>query len=207
LAESLDRRKFLLRELDHRCKNTLAAVQSIADQTLRTAASPSAFNEAFEARLGALARAHELLTKEGWGRAPLASIVSVALEPFGGVDGVRVTASGPRIDLRPEIAVALHMTLHELAVNAARHGSLSVAGGKAHINWTVDMQAEPRMLHLEWRELGGPPVRPPERNGFGRRLIERGLARDLDGHARLTFEPQGVRFELKAPLSHKIGLS
>jgi two-component sensor histidine kinase len=206
LNESLERRQFLLRELDHRCKNTLASVQSIADQTLRTAESPAAFNEALEARLGALSRAHELLTRGGWGRAELAQVIGVALEPFGGVDGQRIAIGGPRIDLRPETVLALHMTFNELAVNAARHGALGVDGGRVAVRWSVDMNEEPRKLTLEWRESGGPFVAPPTRQGFGRRLIERALARDLGGSARLAFEPGGVIFRLTTPLSHRIGL-
>ncbi|MGA0604126.1 sensor histidine kinase [Caulobacter sp. KR2-114] len=206
LNESLERRQFLLRELDHRCKNTLASVQSIADQTLRTAASPAAFNEALEARLAALSRVHELLTRGGWGRAELSQVIGVALEPFGGIDGQRVSVGGPRIDLRPETVLALHMTFNELAVNAARHGALGVPGGRVSVRWTVDMTEDPRRLTLEWRESGGPPVAPPARAGFGRRLIERALARDLGGASRLMFEPDGVIFRLTTPLSHRIGL-
>jgi two-component sensor histidine kinase len=207
LTELLERREFLLRELDHRCKNTLASVQSIADQTLRTSTSPEAFNEALEQRLSALSRAHELLTRGGWGRASLAEVIAVALEPYGGVDGSRIRVEGPGIDLRPETAVAFHMTFHELAVNAVRHGALGVASGRVAVRWAVDMAADPRRLALEWRESGGPPVSVPTRQGFGRRLIERGLARDLGGAARLDFQPDGLRFTLSTPLSQRIGLT
>lgn len=206
LNESLERRQFLLRELDHRCKNTLAAVQSIADQTLRTSESPAAFNEALESRIAALSRVHELLTRGGWGRAELSRVIGVALEPFGGVDGRRFSMSGPRIDLRPETVQALHMTFHELAVNATRHGALSTGHGKVSVQWAVDLSEEPRRLTLEWREQGGPTVVAPTRQGFGRRLIERALARDLGGSARLSFEPGGVVFRLSTPLSPRIGL-
>jgi two-component sensor histidine kinase len=206
LNESLERRQFLLRELDHRCKNTLAAVQSIADQTLRTAESPAAFNEALESRLAALSRAHELLTRGGWGRAELVQVIGVAMEPFGGIDGRRVSASGPRIALRPETVLALHMTFNELAVNAARHGALGAPEGQVSVRWTVDTAEETHRLTLEWRESGGPTVAPPTRQGFGRRLIERALARDLGGAARLSFDPDGVVFRLSTPLSHRIGL-
>ncbi|HEX7759470.1 MAG TPA: HWE histidine kinase domain-containing protein [Caulobacteraceae bacterium] len=206
LNESLERRQFLLRELDHRCKNTLASVQSIADQTLRTAESPAAFNEALESRIAALSRVHELLTRGGWGRAELSQVIGVALEPFGAVDGRRISMGGPRIDLRPETVLALHMTFHELAVNATRHGALSAESGSISVQWSVDLNEEPRRLTLEWREQGGPVVAPPTRQGFGRRLIERALARDLGGSARLAFEPEGVVFKLSTPLSPRIGL-
>lgn len=205
LSETLERRKFLLRELDHRCKNTLAAVQSIADQTLRTAASPESFNLAFEQRLTALSKSHELLTEGGWGNTKMRDILEVVFEPLAGLAG-RFSMEGPDLDLRPENAVALHMTFHELAVNALLHGALRTPTGRVDIRWRVDMTAPKRYMELVWKESGGPPVAPPERTGFGRRLIERGLARDLDGQARLLFEPDGVRFVLHAPLSKKLVL-
>ena len=207
LTEALERRKFLLRELDHRCKNTLAAVQSIAEQTLRTAASPQAFAESFEARLAALSRAHEQLTLEDWGRTGLIDIARAALAPYGGVDGARICAEGPGVALSPESAVVMHMTLNELALNAAKHGALGSPDGRVNLAWSVDMAADPRKLSFEWLERGGPPVATPAGEGFGRRLLERGLARDLGGAARLDFDPRGVRYVLNAPLSGRISLA
>lgn len=207
LTEALERRKFLLRELDHRCKNTLAAVQSIAGQTLRAAASPEKFVESFESRLAALSRAHEQLTREDWGRAGLMEIARAALAPYGGLDGARITADGPGVALSPESAIAMHMTLNELALNAAKHGALGTPEGRITVSWSVDMAAEPRKLSFEWLERGGPPVEAPMGDGFGRRLLERGLARDLGGAARLDFDPRGVRYVLSAPLSGRISLA
>jgi len=206
LTETLERRRFLMRELDHRCKNTLAAVQSIADQTLRRARSPAHFVEAFNGRLGALSRAHELLTRGEWGHAPLSEVLGQALGAFGGVDGERIRASGPGIMLAPETSVAMHMTLHELAVNAAKYGALSVEGGRLDVSWSVDMSAPERTLDLTWTETGGPPVSAAPVRGFGSRLIEQGIARELAGAARLTFAPEGLRFRLIAPLSARLRL-
>ena len=207
LTETLERRKFLLRELDHRCKNTLAAVQSIADQTLRRAVSPESFVETFKGRLAALSRAHELLTRGEWGRAGLEEILRQALAPFADLDGGRVALQGPALTMSPETAVGLHMTIHELAVNAAKHGALSREGGKVEVVWEVAMGAADRELALNWRETGGPKVSAPTRTGFGLRLIEGGLARDLGGEGRLSFEPQGVRFSLRVPLSNRVALA
>ncbi|HEX5378722.1 MAG TPA: HWE histidine kinase domain-containing protein [Phenylobacterium sp.] len=206
LAETLQRRKVLLRELDHRCKNTLATVQSIAHQTLRCSPSPEDFVEAFNGRLGALARAHELLTRGAWGHAGLKAVLAQALGMFGGADGERIRVSGPDILLAPESSVAMHMTLHELAVNAARHGALSVESGRLAVEWSVDMAAEPRALDLTWTETGGPEVAADPVRGFGCRLIEKGVAREFGGQARLTFAPEGVRFRLQAPLSARLRL-
>lgn len=206
LTETLERRKFLLRELDHRCKNTLAAVQSIADQTLRRAQSPAHFVEAFNGRLGALSRAHELLTRGEWKHASLAEVLAQAVAGFGGVDGERIRAAGPAIHLAPEVSVAMHMTLHELTVNAAKHGALSVEGGRVAVGWSVDLGAAQRVLDLTWTETGGPaPALLPKR-GFGSRLIEQGIARELGGQAKLTFAPEGLRFRLLAPLSARLSL-
>lgn len=207
LAETLERRKFLMRELDHRCKNTLAAVQSIADQTLRKSATPADFVQAFSGRLGALAKAHELLTREQWGPAHLTQVLDEALAAFGGLDGTRITAAGPDIRMAPETSVAMHMTLHELAVNAAKYGALSTATGHIDVTWNVDMSKPERSLELIWVERGGPPVREPQTRGFGSRLIEQGITRELGGDAEMCFEPEGFRFHLKAPLSPRLTLA
>jgi two-component sensor histidine kinase len=207
LREALERRKLLIRELDHRCKNTLAAVQSIVDQTLRRSASPAKFAEGFEARLSALARAHEQLARDDWGRAPLMEIIRLALAPYGEVGGRRIRAEGPDLTLSPECALTMHAALNELALNAAGHGALGPAGGEVAISWSVDMSRERRQVEFQWLERDGPPVEPPKSDGFGRRLIERGLARDMGGEARLRFDPAGVRFQLTAPLSHRIALA
>lgn len=207
LSETLERRQFLLRELDHRCKNTLAAVQSIADQTLRRAASPGHFVEAFNGRVSALARAHELLTRGAWGHAALGDVVGQALTPFCGVGGLRITVLGPPVGLAPETAVAMHMTIHELAVNATKYGALSVEGGRLDVSWQVERVGDgPGRLEFRWQEGGGPPVTTPETRGFGSRLIEQGLAKKLGGEAEVVFDPEGVRFRLSAPLSTRMSL-
>lgn len=207
LSETLERRQFLLRELDHRCKNTLAAVQSIADQTLRRAASPQHFVEAFSGRITALSRAHELLTKGAWGHASLAEVVGQALTPFCGVGGLRIAVTGPSIGLAPETAVAMHMTVHELAVNATKYGALSVEGGRLDVSWSVERGEGDRVLEFTWVERGGPPVIAPVARGFGSRLIEQGVARDLGGEAQILFDPEGVQFRMRAPLSNRMTLA
>jgi two-component sensor histidine kinase len=204
LTESLERRTFLLRELDHRVKNTLASVQSIARQTLRNAETPDDFAESFESRLMGLSRAHELLTRQGWDRTNLRDILEAALQPFGGLADPRFTARGPAISLSPETAVGMHMTLHELMVNAAKHGALTAASGQVTVVWRVEPVEGVPSLVLEWVERGGPPVFVPKRQGFGTRLLERGLARDLGGEASLTYRPKGLSYLLRAPLSERV---
>jgi len=206
LVDTLERRRFLMAELDHRCKNTLATVQSIADQTLRRSQSPQHFVEAFSGRLGALSKAHELLTRESWGPAGLAEILAQALEPFGGLGSGRITMSGPDVLLAPETAVAAQMTFHELAVNAVRHGALSGEAGRLSIDWTVDLSAPQRSLNFSWTETGGPAPSDDRPSGFGSRLIGQGIARELNGRAEMTFTPEGFRFHLVAPLSPRLAL-
>jgi len=204
LTEALERRTFLLRELDHRVKNTLASVQSIARQTLRTAPSPTDFAESFESRLMGLSRAHELLTRRGWGRTDLREVLEAALQPFGGLADPRFTARGPALSLTPETAVALHMTLHELMVNAAKHGALTALSGQVTVVWRIEEVSGVASLVLEWVARGGPPVFAPKRQGFGTRLLERGVARDLGGEARLTYAPNGLTYALRVPLSDRV---
>jgi two-component sensor histidine kinase len=204
LNEALERRTFLLRELDHRVKNTLASVQSIARQTLRTAPSPADFADSFESRLMGLSRAHELLTRQAWGRTDLRDVLEAALQPFGGLADPRFTARGPAIALTPETAVAVHMTLHELMVNAAKHGALTAASGQVTVVWRLEEVNGRPGLSLEWVERGGPPVFAPKRQGFGTRLLERGVARDLGGEASLSYQPKGLTYVLRVPLSDRI---
>ncbi len=199
---------FLLQELDHRVKNTLAIVQSISRQTLRAAPTPEAFAATFENRILALSQAHELLTRRAWGRASLHEILDKALAPFSADGAERFDIIGPALTFSAETSVSVHMTLHELAVNAAKHGALSTPGGKVVIRWSVDEAATPPMLSLTWREVGGPAVSgPPERKGFGSQMVQRGLARDLGGKASLDFPPEGVVFTLRAPLSQRMSLA
>ena len=205
LSEALERRKFLLRELDHRCKNTLAAVQAIADQTLRRATSPEHFVEAFNGRIGALGRAHELLTRGAWGDAKLSEVVGQALTPFCGVRGLTIAVSGPDVSLAPETAVAMHLTVHELAVNATKYGALSVEGGRLDVSWSADpVEAA---LDFRWVERGGPPVKAPVTRGFGSRLIEQGVAKEMGGRSEMLFDPEGLQFRLRTPWSARITLA
>lgn len=197
-------RAWLLAELNHRVKNNLSTVQAIAHHTMRSADSAEEFAEVFEARLMALSRAHELLTRETWTSAALDDLVRHTLSPFLHEDGGRVAISGPEIRLSPTAAVTMTLAFHELATNAARFGALSRPEGRVLVGWTVDASHGGGMVDLEWREADGPPVEPPVRRGFGSRLIEGGAARELGGEVKLHFEPEGVTCAFRLPLSQKI---
>ena len=187
-----ERQKLLLNELNHRVKNTLAIVQSIARQTLKE--GPDA--KALEARLMALSRAHDLLTAKSWENGYLRTAVMTELEPFRRPGGPEITVEGPDLRLGVNATVAMAIAAHELATNAAKYGALSQDGGRAELSWAV----HDGVVTLDWRETGGPPVTVPVRRGFGSRMLERGLARQVNGRAELEFAPEGVRYRLEAPL-------
>jgi two-component sensor histidine kinase len=193
----------LIHELNHRVKNTLATVQSIAAQSLRglEGAEADAARAAFEARLLALARVHDVLTRESWEGAELSAVVADAIRPLESGDGraSRFRVTGPPLRLAPRLALSIAMALHELGTNAVKYGALSKEGGVVDIAWTVRREDETR-LSLRWSERGGPPVKKPTRTGFGSRLIERSLARELAGEVALSYEPAGVVCTIEAPV-------
>ncbi len=191
-------RELLIAELNHRVKNTLSVVQSIAHQTFRGAEPMLAAQRAFEGRLIALASAHNLLTQLNWEHASLEQIAKVILNVTGDGSG-RVRLSGPQILLPPKEALSFTMALHELCTNAMKYGALSNDAGHIDVGWTRSRDPRPR-LDLVWRESGGPPVSRPSKGGFGSRLLERSLAFDLDGEVRLSFEPSGLVCSIHAPL-------
>ena len=197
LNDALQKREEMIRELDHRVKNTLAAALSIANQTLGAAPSPTAFTEAFNGRLMALSRAHEMLQREDWTGGDLREALTLAL---GAESAARVRLDGPPVRLASETAVSFIVVFHELSMNARQFGALSVPDGEISIDWS----AEDGAFDLVWLERGGPPVQAPLKRGFGSRLIERGLPRDISGSGRLAFEREGVRYELRAPLSERV---
>ena len=187
-------RELLINELNHRVKNTLTMVQSVAAQTFRSV--DLAALQDFEERLLTLSNVHGLLTGERWDSADMHDIVRTSLRPHLGADRVRLSFDGPRLRLRPKSVVALSMALHELGTNALKYGALSGERGQVTLSWSADNGR----FRLRWEESGGPPVTRPAATGFGSRLIERGLSAELQGAARLDFEPGGVVCTIDAPL-------
>jgi PAS domain S-box-containing protein len=197
-------RGLLLLELNHRVKNNIATVQALARQTQLATNSPAEFQQAFDARLMALSRAHDLLMRETWTTAPLGDIVAGTLAPYAAGSGTRIAVEGPDVQLSPTAAVTLSIAVHELASNAAKFGSLSDPDGRVSVRWSVERTEQGGTVTLEWRESGGPAVTPPKRRGFGARLIERGAMREFGGEAQLSFQPEGVVCIFHLPLSKKI---
>jgi len=194
------RLRMLVDELNHRVKNTLATVQLIVSQAMQgTASGP--IRDAIEARLSALSRSHDLLTRGQWKKSDLRDVILAALEPFGIEQGhnPRFTLSGDHVDIAPTAVLALGVFFHELATNALKYGALSTAQGRISIDWTATPKAEGEALLLNWRESGGPAVPPRSHKGFGSRVIERGLSHQLGGSVALTFHPEGLECAISIP--------
>jgi PAS domain S-box-containing protein len=193
------RQRLLLDELNHRVKNNLAAIQSIAAMTARGSETMLAFQQTFQARLTALARTHDVLARNAWEATDLGALLAAALRPFG---EARIVLRGPEVLVSARQASALGMIAHELAANAAKYGALSTEGGRVEVTWDeARVEGEGRLLRFEWCEFGGPAVAgPPVRRGFGSRLIERSAAADLGGTVRLDFRPEGLCCSISAPL-------
>jgi PAS domain S-box-containing protein len=194
------RQQMLIDELNHRIKNTLAVVQSIARQTLRNTPNPREFETVFSARLASLASVHGLLAERSWQGVPLGEIVRATIRAFID-DGRQVEVAGPPVDLPGEISITLALVLHELLTNALKHGALSRAGGVVSIEWTLAAIPDVSEVTLRWTERGGPPVVQPSRRGFGSQLIEASAAQ-LEAVVTADYASQGFTFSIVFPVLH-----
>jgi two-component sensor histidine kinase len=192
-SEAETRLELLLSEVKHRYRNAVGTIQAIASQTFDGASSEA--HHRFNARLGALGKALDLLTTRDWDRVAVMDVVSRALAPFE--HGKRIRVSGGEATLGPDSSLLVALTLHELATNAVKYGALSNGGGRVTLSW--EPQASPERLRFAWQESDGPPVAPPQRSGFGTVLIKRALG-GASGAANMEFPPEGVRCTFEAPL-------
>ncbi|HEX9965351.1 MAG TPA: HWE histidine kinase domain-containing protein [Allosphingosinicella sp.] len=190
--------RLLVNELNHRVKNSLAVVQSIAAQTLRGDDMEGA-RGAFDDRLSALAAAHDLLTSQNWQSASLRDVIERAGLGCGASPN-RLIVAGPELRVQPKTAVSIAMAVHELCTNAVKYGAFASDLGRVRVEWGIHASGGESRLRLVWQEEGGPPVAPPGRRGFGTRMIERALAAELGGTARIDFLPDGIRCIVEAPL-------
>jgi two-component sensor histidine kinase len=191
-------RELLINELNHRVKNTLAIVQGIAHQSFKGADVPSDARKAFLDRLSAHAAAHNLLTQANW---EVVSLHALAHEIVRAArpERERFLLQGPQILLQPKQALTLGMALHELCTNAIKYGALSNESGCVAVEWSVQ-EVPAQQLRLTWRERNGPPVKPPQRRGFGTNMVEQGLAKELAGKVTMDFKPGGFVCTLECPL-------
>jgi PAS domain S-box-containing protein len=186
--KSAERQSLLVNELNHRVKNTLAIVQSIAKLTLRHARDPHQASKDIEGRIMSLSRAHDLLTEQSWEHVSLRQLASGVLSPAG---TSRVSLEGADVWLRPRLAVDISMILHELLTNALKYGSLSIGSGRVALGWDM----EDNMLRLQWHEIDGPSVGIPSRRGLGSTLIQN-VVKEHGGKAEMTFNPAGLSCSL-----------
>jgi two-component sensor histidine kinase len=190
--------RFAMRELDHRVKNTLATVQSVADQTLRSTASMEQFGPAFSGRIRALARIHTALAERRWEGLPLTELVELVVGPYRAhAESISTDCNGAFVS--SEMVRVLGMALHELATNAAKYGALSSEHGRVAVSSDVHGNSASR-LRIRWSERGGPQVSEPTHRGFGMRLIEEAITYEVDGQVTIRFPGQGLLCELDLPL-------
>lgn len=195
-------RALLVRELNHRVKNSLATIQAMANHTLRSARDMEAFQRAFTGRLQAMATAHDIIFNAGEGRADLHGLIEAQLGPHAPGEPDRLQIDGPVVLLSSNAAHGLAMVLHELVTNAEKYGALSTANGGLTLSWTLEPEDGGRALHLIWAESGGPRVEPPASQGFGSRLIAATIEQSLGGKADISFDPAGIRVDLRVPLKN-----
>ena len=189
------RQRLLIDELNHRVKNTLATVQSIAGQTLRSTKDFAQARRSLEARIMALSNAHTMLSDRHWHDTEIGHLVCQELSAFG---DEQVSYGGPVLVVNAKTTVALALVLHELAANAALHGALSVPEGNLAVSWYQDGEGH---LVIEWVERNGPTAVEPTRQGFGSRLLRMVVTGELGGGLKLDYGPDGLRARLSIPSS------
>jgi PAS domain S-box-containing protein len=191
--------KVFMRELGHRVKNTFASVQSVLEQTLSTAGDIEAFLTTFCRRIDALADIHHAMARSDWTDIDVPTLVESALAAYG--EAPRVIMAGESIRVPLEVGRVLGMVLHELATNAAKHGSLSSREGKVSVHWRHEDRKDAPALVLEWAESGGPPVSHSGGHGYGMRIIEDLVPYELGGRANVTFAERGLCCNIEIPLA------
>jgi two-component sensor histidine kinase len=195
-----DHRELIAREMNHRLKNILLIVQTIANQTFKGDVDLAEAKNSFSARVQAMSRAQDILTGARWAGANIEDVVASALH---GTASAGLVTDGPSVRISRRAAFSLSMVLHELATNAAKYGASSVPDGRIAVTWRVEEDGgKERRLVVDWRESGGPPVSAPARKGFGSRMIEGALAAELDAVVTSSYEPSGIAWTIDAALAH-----
>jgi PAS domain S-box-containing protein len=195
-----EKTRLLLRELNHRVKNTLAMLQSLARQTLNRTSDPAEFMEAFSGRLRAISEAHTLLSDREWSGISLVDLITKQVEPYAIYDPGQIQLAGDDMILPPDHALGLGIALHELATNAAKHGAFSVAGGQVRVSWQIEPGLGESRVIIHWVESGGPRVMPSETRGLGERLIERSLDKVISSSVRLSYPESGMEALISMPI-------
>jgi two-component sensor histidine kinase len=194
-----ERHELMIRELRHRSGNLFSQLLALFSQTAKTSRSVSDLVTKYEARVLALANAHRLITEGGWRSTSLVELLNTLVAPF--LD--RISLEGPNVFLEPDPTFGLSMAMHELVSNASKHGSLSEPGGRVHLTWSVIRTEQGLTLVLQWNESGGPAPKRSRRLGFGTRLINMVIERQLNGQVDQSFGPEGLEVKLVVPLTHE----
>lgn len=195
-----EKTRLLLRELNHRVKNTLAMLQSLARQTLNRTSDPAEFMEAFSGRLRAISEAHTLLSDREWSGISLVDLITKQVEPYAIYDPAQMELSGEDLILPPDHALGLGIALHELATNAAKHGAFSVANGRVRVSWQLEPGLDGSRVVIHWVEANGPAVAARETRGLGERLIERSLDKVISSSVRLSYPKSGMEALISMPI-------
>ena len=203
--EAEERQRLILRELNHRVKNNLAVVQAIVSQTMRLSQTPEEAFERIQARLMAISRTHDFLNMSDWGGVSLGRLLQGELEPHSSLDPQRAALSGQVIALDSTAALSLGLVFHELATNAAKYGALSTEKGRLQVHWSLieDDDGE-KTVSIDWIESDGPPVEPPQRKGFGSRLIDGSVRGRLGGTIEMDYAREGLRCHMTFPLPREV---
>jgi PAS domain S-box-containing protein len=195
-----DEQMLLTREVHHRVRNTLAIVQAVMGSTARTAPDINEFTTSLTGRIASLAKTNLLISEARRGSVSFGRILHNELDAFNDRNARHVAMDGPAVEIPAELAVPLGMAIHELTTNTARHGALSVTGGRVTITWKIADAGKRRYLDIDWRESGGPPVEVPQRNGFGTQLLEAVLPRQIQAIGAIDYQPGGVHVHYSVPL-------
>jgi two-component system CheB/CheR fusion protein len=200
IVEAEERQRVLVDELNHRVKNMLTVVISLASQTLRGSGTLDKFSSVFLGRVHALTAAYALLSRESWSSVLLGDMITEELRPYVADGPTKVRIEGPPVPLDPRGALAFGMAIHELATNAFKYGAFSVPEGNVTVTWDVEQTDTGEDIVLEWVKRNGPPVTAPTARGFGSTLIELALNHDLSAQAKIEFLPEGARARIRAPV-------
>jgi two-component sensor histidine kinase len=193
------RHELMIRDMRHRSGNLFSQLLALFSQTARTSKNIPDLATKYQARVLAMANAHRLITEGGWQSIPIMELLNAVLGPY--LD--RAAMKGPNIDLEPDPVFTLSAALHELAANAAKHGSLSRSKGQLDLHWSVERTARGRSLIMDWVEKNGPPTRRPRKNGFGTRLIDLVIQRQLNGEVIRNYSSEGLSVKMLVPLTHE----
>jgi two-component sensor histidine kinase len=200
LARSQADRELLINELNHRVKNILTTVQGLVASTLRSAVSIADAKKVMQERIGALGRAHDVLTQEHWQSADLRKLVLSIVEPYRTEQTNGIEVFGTDLRVNPRAAVALAMVFHELMTNAAKYGALSQPEGHVRLEWNTTEDRSSPELRMVWTEMGGPLIQSPIRRGFGSTLIEQSITRELGGTLEKDFDAAGLICTMMLPV-------